>query len=211
MKLPGLIVAALIAMLVAAAGASADDDDDHWSPPRDKVVGAGAFLAVDGRVQVAAGSGPNGEDPRGRFHVSAFGTIDVRGEVTCLNVQGRSAFISGEIQKGRPENFRGRGVRIEIRDSQDGRRGPDRFNFDAGIIQEPLTVCPSPGVFSLVPVDRGNFVVHDSVQQGPPPDDDEGDDDDHDDDDDDWDDLAVQSKQLPTPLAPSDEGELFSR
>jgi hypothetical protein len=206
---------------MCAAGASAGDDDGGGVGPasnaKDRVAGTGAFFQVNGRVHVNAKSGASGENPRGRFRVAAFGTIDVRGEVTCLNVQGNGAFISGVIQKGRPDDFRTRGVRIEIRDNHEAgtKRVPDEFNFDAGIIQDPLTVCPPPGAFALFPVDRGNFVVHDGTPAPPGGGgDDDGDDDGDDGDDDDdahWDDLAVQSRQLPTPLAPSDSGSLFLR
>jgi hypothetical protein len=200
----------LIAMGIFAAGASADDA--HGSSAKDGVAGTGTFLQVQGRVHVNAKSGPTGENPRGRFR-AAVGTlgVDVRGEVTCLNVKGNAAIISGVIQKSRSEHLLGEGVQIAIRDNHErqARRTPDEFN--AGLLPAPLTTCPDPDGSALFPVDRGNFVVHDGVDKGPPgDDDDEGDDDGGDDDrEGDWNDLAVQSKNLPTPLALRDDGSLF--
>jgi hypothetical protein len=137
-------------------------------PNQDLVSGTGHARfseEFDIDVHVNAKSGPSGEDPQGHFFftgVSSFGSADIRGDVTCLNVVGNRATIGGEITQSRVDNpsfEEGEGVLIFVEDNGEPGKANDMLELFAE--PTPPTVCPPPEPdFAIT---GGNYIVHDAM------------------------------------------------
>jgi hypothetical protein len=174
-KLIGCALAlALLPGVVAAAPAGATHSAGV-GPAHDFVYGTGSifvflppFGAFDVRLHVNARIDDTGA-ARGRFWTELEGalTVDLRGQVTCLNVENHHATISGVINRssiGFPPV--GSGILAFGVDRGEGSNsGGDSV---LGIpIQRPLRTCP-PAVSDGVLIEGGNFVAHDSAPQPGP-------------------------------------------
>jgi hypothetical protein len=87
--------------------------------------------------------------------------VEIRAEVTCLNVVGNLATAGGRIE--RAENFPGfQTLIVSVQDFGEpggGPTTPDTFNAQA-LMTPPPTTCPVlPATF---PATHGNIVVHDA-------------------------------------------------
>lgn len=158
-----------VAPVVASATHSAGD-----GPKKDFVRGTGHFEGpnpvtgqpTDLTMHVSARSGPSGENPKGHFFVKreAPTELRVRGEVTCLNVVGNQAVVGGRIERGQvpPDAVFpiGGGVLFQFDDNGEARLIPDRMQGSPTLTP---TVCPNPVPAARLPIQQGNFVVHDSA------------------------------------------------
>ena len=163
------LVLALIAFAVSAAPAAATQSEGV-GPTRDFVSGTGSifvflppFGAFDVQLHVNASSDASGSDVRGRFWTELEGglTVDLRGSVTCLRVDGHHATVSGVIERssiGFPPV--GSGILAFGVDNGEGSNRPG--DSVLGIpIGGPLRNCP-PVVSDGVIIEGGNFVAHDA-------------------------------------------------
>jgi hypothetical protein len=140
------------------------------------VAGAGAALADNG--DLAAGSGQIGQFGEPRVNVSAKETTNgyqgqfnirypngtyVKGDVTCLYVQGNQAYIIGQIDKteGSTSFAEGQYIVIGIQDNgEPSSVPPDMLNFSPGMNTEPA--CgPNGAATPVIPIVSGNFEVKD--------------------------------------------------
>jgi hypothetical protein len=164
---------ALVVVAMTAAPAAATHNGGA-GPARDFVVGTGSlfvflppFGAFDVRLHVNASSDSASTGARGRFWTELEGglTVDLRGRVTCVNVEGNHATVAGVIDHssiGFPPV--GGGILAFGVDRGEGANSPG--DSVLGIpIGAPLRTCP-PVVSDGVQIDGGNFVAHDG---NPPP------------------------------------------
>ena len=159
-RLLAALFLALVGTLVVASGVASAD------PKQDLVSGTGHFIVetidFDGQLHVNAQSGPSGEAPRGHFFLTVSSgtteTFDIKGRVTCVNVNGNLAAVAGVVTKSRnPSVPEGTGILINILDGGPGEQ--DVAQVDSA--ERPPTTCPFVGVIS--PTTNGNFVVHDAM------------------------------------------------
>lgn len=173
-----LLGCALALVLLATAATVAPAGATHSEgvgPATDFVYGTGTifvflppFGAFDVQLHVNARIDDTGA-ARGRFWTELEGalTVDLRGTVTCLNVDGHHATVSGEIRRssiGFPPV--GSGILAFGVDRGEGlASGGDSV---LGIpIGAPLQSCP-PIISDGVQVERGNFVAHDAAPRPAP-------------------------------------------
>lgn len=168
-----LFAGCALALCAAALGASpaAATHNDGVGPAFDFVNGTGSVFVVvppfgpfDVQLHVNARSSATGENPRGSFWTTLSGalTVNLRGHVTCLKVQGHNVSLSGRIDEssiGFPPV--GSGIFAFGVDAGEGANSPG--DGVLGIpIGQPLQNCPDP-VSDGVLVRQGNFVAHDAV------------------------------------------------
>ena len=151
---------------VGVAGATHSAGD---GPNYDFVRGT-ATTVLGAKYHVNAKSGPSGEDATGHFFVErkdpapGLAAFDIRGEVTCVNVEGNRAVVGGRVTQAKgdfPANIpEGQGFVFRIIDNGE----PNDADFVVGL---PV---PGGGVPDLCPIrttsnptERGNFIVHDAT------------------------------------------------
>jgi hypothetical protein len=156
---------ALIALLAFAGGASASHQEGQGSP-RDFAVGTG--MNQIGRVSFAAHGGPPPEPVTGHFHAKGEfppgNEFNIEGPVTCLTVTGRDAGLFYPVRNpdrpGEPD-----GVFIFLRDNGNTAQGDPRDEI--GFLLAPPELipvqpaCPFLPLVPRMPIDRGNFTIHD--------------------------------------------------
>lgn len=118
---------------------------------------------TDVTMHVNAKSGPSGHHAKGRFfiHRELPSQLDVRGEVTCLKVVGNQAVVGGRIEHSEvpdPAFPEGGGIVIQV---DDNGAGSDRMH--GGPASSPPATCPDPTPAARLPVQEGNFAVHDAT------------------------------------------------
>ena len=151
---------------ISVAGVAGATHSNGEGPKHDFVTGTGQFSpeTVDQEIHVNAKSDPSGEDPQGHFFIRGTNNrgqaADIRGSVTCLNVNGNNARVGGEIEQSRTPLFpEGRGILLTITDR--GEPG-DGDGFSGNTVLTPPRRCPPP--FPVLPVTQGNYVVvHDAM------------------------------------------------
>jgi hypothetical protein len=162
---PALLVAAL------SAGPAAATHNSGVGPGYDFVTGTGSVFVVvppfgpfDVQLHVNARSSANGDNPRGSFWTTLEGalTVNLRGHVTCMQVQDHNVSLSGRIDEssiGFPPV--GSGIFAFGVDAGEGSKssGDGVLGIPIG---QPLQNCPDP-VSDGVLVRQGNFVAHDAV------------------------------------------------
>jgi hypothetical protein len=174
---------AVVAVSVGSVGAflgpvaaSAGDDDGDQDRVRGSAVNEFPTPVGPGAARVTArvSSGSAGERPRGVVEASgdADGTdatsFFVRGEVTCLRVDGRRAAIKYRFRRaeGTAEPFKGGGVQIFI---EDRGRPRDDQPVDATANDPPQTAevfgtnatrCDDPALRTYDQVTSGDYTVH---------------------------------------------------
>ena len=172
-KLVGCALAlVLVAGAIVAAPAGATHNDGV-GPSNDLVYGTGSifvflppFGAFDVMLHVNARIDATGA-ARGRFWTELEGalTVDLRGTVTCLNVEGNHATVSGRINRS-SIGFPPVGSGILAFGVDRGEGANSAGDSVLGIpIGAPLQNCP-PAVSDGVQIEGGNFVAHDGA---PPP------------------------------------------
>jgi hypothetical protein len=170
-KLVGCVVA--LALLAVTAAPATATHSAGVGPTRDFVYGTGSifvflppFGAFDVQLHVNASADSPTTGARGRFWTELEGglTVDLRGRVTCLNVEGHHATLSGVIERssiGFPP-VGGGILAFGVDNGEGANSGGDSV---LGIpIGSPLRSCP-PAVSDGVLIEGGNFVAHDA----PPP------------------------------------------
>jgi hypothetical protein len=162
----------LAAFAVALAGgghAAVASADGGPAPGVDLVAGAGLHRGSPEpgiEVEVAAVSGPFGEDPRGRLSVRTDdGAAAYSGRVTCLNVAGDTASIGivvDQITADGPGAPPAVGVE-QMYNLVDGGTPGSAGDFIQGYPFDwfPPTFCPFFG--AIAHVERGNYVVQDAT------------------------------------------------
>ena len=154
---------ALGAAAAVVPGAANATHSGGAGPKHDFVAGTGHGAAQNSDLHVNAKSGPTGQGAQGHFF-SRFVTltgreIDIRGRVTCLRVNGNDAVWGGVVEQSRtPVIPEGAGVIGRIFDGGEPGAGRDRRVLIPG--GPPPTQCTDPG-FPGLPIDQGNYVVHD--------------------------------------------------
>lgn len=150
--LPIVVVVAIPAGAIGAHGPGK-------GPKRDLVAGSAKFPVVAAHAHINAKSGPNGENPRGKFFLRQ-GNLQFRGSVTCMRVVGNRAAVGGRVNKsnaaGPPV---GSGFVQHIEDNgSPGRNDRSQTVF----VPSPPMTCPVP-ITPFFVVARGNFVVRDAT------------------------------------------------
>jgi hypothetical protein len=161
---------ALLATLAVAAGAS---HSNGAGPGHDFAVGTGQLMLptaigpLPSKIHVNAKSDADGSNASGHFTQDIdtgnfLGRVQFSGDVTCLNVTGNHAVISGVITKTTDNSFApvGAGVIGEGNDNGEGNDPPDELHAIVTVAPSP-DCSTSPG-FTPTPIDRGNYVVHDA-------------------------------------------------
>jgi hypothetical protein len=166
---------ALLPALVTAAPAGATHSAGA-GPSYDFVYGTGSifvflppFGAFDVRLHVNARIDQQTGDARGRFWTELEGalTVDLRGQITCMNVEGHRAILSGVINRS-SIGFPPVGSGILAFGADRGEGSNSGGDSVLGVpIQRPLQNCP-PVVSDGVLIEGGNFIAHDSAPQPVP-------------------------------------------
>ena len=160
----------LLALAVSPVVAIATHGEGQGSWKKDFASGTGHFEGsgplgpTDVTMHVNAKSGPAGENATGRFfvHRELPSKLDLHGKVTCLKVIGNQAVIGGRIERSKvadPQFPEGGGIVIQVDDTGEGTAISDRMH--GGPTSSPPAVCPDPLPSGRLPVQQGNFVVHD--------------------------------------------------
>jgi hypothetical protein len=160
-----LLTAALVAAMMVVSVAPA------LAAPNEKATGTGTLVLAPqfgsptahvNAIQTNAGLKGSFTieyavgDPR--FPSGGF----AKGKVTCLNVVGNTAYITGQITEttGLSPLFDvGEYVQITVQDNGEPGAGSDGLNFSPGLGSDPgCATGPAP-----ITITKGNFVVTDSV------------------------------------------------
>jgi hypothetical protein len=157
---------ALVASLALAVNAASATHSNGQGPNQDLAAGTGQVAAVglDFKVHVDAKSGPMGEDPQGHFRLEAvqpfFGVdVDIRGQVTCLQVIDNRATIGGVIERSNDPRFpEGSGILIFVRDDDEGAGD----GVSMALLPSPPQTCEG-FADPFRPNTQGNFIVHDAL------------------------------------------------
>jgi hypothetical protein len=136
---------------------------DAPDPRQSVALGAGKAGIVGEWTNIAAHSGPLGENARGQFHSKVtsgpLSGFEIRGEVTCLTVVGNQAGIGGIITElvNNPTQIPDpHGFIYTVEDNGNQQVLPDRVGTILLLSNPPLG-CP-PGS-TAIPLSEGNFVV----------------------------------------------------
>jgi hypothetical protein len=156
----GTAAAAVLVTATVATPASA-------APPNDSVTGGGKHV-VTLTQGISAHSGPAGEDPRGNVTIAQNGVgLFAHGDVTCLLVTGNRAVITWVVTSNNGFGaVEGQLIVTEVVDNGNPGQStaPDeiRNSFEGAIFEDP----DNPGcflpVFPPVPVEQGDYQVHDA-------------------------------------------------
>jgi len=128
------------------------------SPDQDKVTGSTKNIVFGSHVRIEAHSGPQGQNPRGRFYLEQD-PMSFGGEITCLNVSQNLATIGGRVDRSRSGlPLVGTGWLQAVEDN--GEPG-DMDKSDTAFLPVPPLTCQPPQN-GVATVDQGNLVVHDA-------------------------------------------------
>jgi hypothetical protein len=151
-----LLLGLLLALcLVVPIGASADP------PTKDKVDGTLEDI-FPSTLHVNAISDANGANARGHFwyELGDPATIQVAGEVTCMNVQGNVAAVGARIDRSKLPGLPGVGNGAVFYITDNGEPGDMDVHWDTFQVNPP-TSCPFIN-FGPFPSKHGNFIVQDA-------------------------------------------------
>ena len=148
MKKLGSSLAALALSALLASQASAAHS------PTEKVSGGGKASAQDGRVSIGlSAKDKEGDEALGRGNVSirmrdADGKTVERfhGRVSCLDVEGSAAVLTGAVKKGvdaAGESLAGRAFRVLVTDGKEAGVA-DTFSYEVGAAGEQFEACAIP-------------------------------------------------------------------
>jgi hypothetical protein len=158
------------AMLAILAGVAGATHSPGQGPKHDMAAGTLHSTIGDAEVDVHvnAKSGPLGQNAQGKMFIRihnpanlANPDIEVRADVTCLNVVGNLATAAGPIERTDPEFPPGfQTLIISVQDfGSPGGGTPDRWSAQVQMTPPPTT-CPTIPTFN--DAEEGNVVVHDT-------------------------------------------------
>lgn len=138
------------------------------APKHDKVQGSGINNPPNGvfaQFHINAKSGPNGEDPQGKF---SFKRKDgapnekFTAEVTCVNVQGNLASVIGYVTKTKNDPFpAGKYYLVRLKDDGKGEFTMDEIQ-NGPYVGDPYT-CPTPIEPRPEAITKGDIKITDAV------------------------------------------------
>ena len=173
-RLVGCLLA--LGMLATTAAPATATHSEGVGPTRDAVNGTGSifvflppFGAFDVRLHVNASAASPSTGAKGRFWTELEGalTVDLRGRVTCVNVEGGRATVSGVIERS-SIGFPPVGSGILAFGVDNGEGANSAGDSVLGIpIGAALRNCP-PVLTDGVLIEGGNFVAHDGDSQPAP-------------------------------------------
>jgi hypothetical protein len=164
-----------LAVLLITVGLAPSPPAAVAAPKQDSVVGSGEVPREHGerfRFEVAAHSGPTGENPRGVINMW-WEDADVRAkglaEVTCVAVEGNRATVWGKFRKPIPVfHTPGSTYQIMAVTVVDGGSGKENDRL-TGLIGSsptefpPVRTCTPQEDITFIPFSgRGNFTVRDA-------------------------------------------------
>lgn len=151
-----------IAAAVAALGMSVLMAAPATAAPQDQVTGSGKINFGIGEGQLIVNAHGTPTDAHGHLRVRIPGSgffEDIKADVTCVNVQGNLATVSGRITNPNPNDpFQFQYIRFSVLDN--GTPG----NGDAPDLADGILSNTDPGCDAFVttgPVEQGNFTVKD--------------------------------------------------
>jgi hypothetical protein len=154
-----VLTASLIGVVVLLFPTAASAD------PRDMASGAGTFMSFDqGPVKVNFTGHGTPTDASGQVHIDwpgLAGFADLKGKVDCLNVNGRDAALSGELDEPAHTPFGDFPYfHLSVRDnSESGDDPPDQV----GLVLSPVPFSCLIAEGAPIPFERGNVVVRDNT------------------------------------------------
>jgi hypothetical protein len=169
-KLVGCALALVLLTAAATAAPAGASHSEGVGPSNDFVYGTGSifvFLPPFGAFDVMLHINARIDDTgvaRGRFWTELEGalTVDLRGTVTCLNVDGNHATVSGRINRS-SLGFPPVGSGILAFGADHGEGANSAGDSVLGIpIGAALQDCP-PMLSDGVQIEGGNFVAHDGA------------------------------------------------
>ncbi len=140
-------------------------------PGLDSALGSGHVDAlIDGEylLNFAAHSGSLGQNASGHFHLEtipgASVTLELDGDVTCLNVVGNLANVGGLVTKALMNGVPITGFKGFLEPVEDNHRLglPDRVGGVFLLPNAPSICLPANPVDAVLAIDQGNIVVHDA-------------------------------------------------
>jgi hypothetical protein len=166
MKTRILLLTTLAAMLAAAMALSGVASATHSTtdnPPRDLASGSGSEPVRGRFVAFSAVSGPSGENAHGHFRIETSSGLVLDGRVTCLATRDNIAVVGGQNpQPGLQSVF------IVVEDNGTASEAePDGLIVIFATTPATQEGCERVfsflgGTFSPLPIDQGNFTVHDA-------------------------------------------------
>jgi hypothetical protein len=159
-------LAALAVAMIGLAllpGAALATHSSGKGPKHDLVAGTGKSEGF--QVHVNAKQGKDGAGAGHVFFHSDFAELNFKGRVTCLDATGSDAVVSGVIERFAPEAGMPPGsggtFNVYIHDGGEGSDAADTWfaNLVFGDGSPAPTTCGL--VTPFIPVERGNFSVHD--------------------------------------------------
>jgi hypothetical protein len=140
-------------------------------PGLDSALGSGHVAATDLEVliNVAAHSGPLGQNPAGHYHLetvpgNASITVELDADITCLTVVGNLARVGGFVTKFTENGVPVTGVQGILETVEDNHLlgTPDMVGTIFTLPAAP-SICPPPVPGEAnIPINQGNIVVHDA-------------------------------------------------
>jgi hypothetical protein len=161
----GGVVAIVLALGAGPAGATHGNGN---GPPFDLVQGTGEFPFVTPFGPFQVGVEVDGMEKKstvtGTFaaHIRGLISIDISGSLTCLEIEGNSAVVSGVIEQTN-SGLAPVGSGVLAMGIDNGAPGPDGAPVDTVIALpqgRPLFNCPEP-LSAGVPLTSGDFTTHD--------------------------------------------------
>jgi hypothetical protein len=174
--LAALFLGLVVALVVASGVASAD-------PPNDSATGAGeleqtlsdgttienkfAFSAYDedaiGGDSSTARNGHFVYEETITLPTGSTTTLELKGSVSCVWVEGNRAFFNGPIEKSNEPRFEGRFAQFDVVDNDQppgNGADPDQFVFETP--PSFVSTCHVPLDIANFPITSGNIVVNDA-------------------------------------------------
>jgi Domain of unknown function DUF11 len=112
-------------------------------------------------IEVDAISGPRGDDATGTFWTK-YPTLELRGRVVCLMVNGNRASVGGIVEQTNFPNDNPVGSTVHFGFTDNGEPGSGRDTEVTYLKMQDATICPVP--LQEIPeilLIEGNFTVHD--------------------------------------------------
>ena len=130
--------------------------------PQDFASGSASFVCVqDCGGSIAFTGHGSGFDAHGTAKIDMPGTVQSRGSVDCVSVDGNRAILSGVLDKPSP-GLEGPFWSIRVEDNGSPGTAADRIDF--GTSRFHIDCTDFSGAFPPVfPVSRGNVVVKDNT------------------------------------------------
>jgi hypothetical protein len=160
------IAFAIVATGRLAAGGPAVLDLQLPALPGHNLAVGGGKTTTD-IFNIAAHSGPLGENARGHLHAKNVNgypiPFEIRGDVTCLTVVGNTATLGGILTQledpSLPNADQYHGFLFVVEDNGNQQGMPDRISYEFVTPLPPGDVCPVAPGGAIFPLTEGNVVV----------------------------------------------------